>query len=324
MHDWKFEENQLRRMLGLAHYMEREAPKYGIEPDDAFVTGFLGGIDHSLEETGLETRHPGILQDIGPRLSDLILSRNYTPAEYMRTHRCTARKIPAVLLLLWDAELSVGSDGQETEPALRLEELKRMHGEDSRPYRRALETVEWLARQRDRRTDHILLVIDLQDAFRKAKYFDSILQFIRLSRPHYDLVCGTLFCNQEDTDPGYREALGWDGCNGEEKELKKTIHYGPDILFTKHGYGMPDEMLEWLDPKAEYDIVGCDLDACVLAACFQLWDRGIRFNILSEYIYTSYAYGFTHENARMVMRKNFGDRYCRNTAKLFRDRKWNL
>ena len=112
--------------------------------------------------------------------------------------------------------------------------------------------------------------------------------------------------------------------SGEEAELRKTVHYDPDILFSKHGYGMPERMLKWLDPEVEYDIVGCDLDACVLAVCFQLWDRGIRFHILSEYVYTGFSSGFTHENVRMIMRKNFGDRYCRNTANLFKKRGWKL
>ena len=323
MEVWKFEQKKLERMLGVAHYMEKEAPRYGIHPDDAFATGFLGALDRSFEDSDLNLQDYGV-PEAGPRLKDILLSRHCTPMEYMRTHHCTARKIPKELLLFWDAELSVGENGQKIEPALRLEELLRLYGPDARSYRGALETAKWLARQKDRRTDHVLLVVDLQDAFRKAPYFENIQQFIRLARVNYDLICGTLFCNREETDPGYREALGWDGCNGEEAELRKTVHYDPDILFTKHGYGMPDSMLEWLDPEVEYDVVGCDLDACVLAVCYQLWDRGIRFHILSEYIYTGYTSGFTHENVRMVMRRNFGDRYCRNTANMFKVRGWRL
>ena len=324
MHNRKYEENQLRRMLGLARYMEREAPGYSVDPDDAFVTGFFGGIGHSPEKTESGTQDCGILRDTGAHLSDLAIAKNLTPAEYMRIHRCTAKKIPGELLLLWKAELSVGEDGREIGPVMRLRELKDIHGEESRPYQCALETAEWLARQKDRRTGRILLVIDLQDAFRKAEYSDKVAQFVRLARPNYDLVCGTVFCNPEETDPGYREALGWDGCSGTEEELKKTVCCEPDILFVKHGYGMPEEMLEWLDPKAEYDVTGCDSDACVLAVCFQLWDRGIRFHILSEYIYTGFASGFTHDNVEMIMQKNFGDRFCRNTAELFEKRGWPL
>ena len=32
MENKKIEENRVRRMLGLAHYMEKEAPRYGIDP----------------------------------------------------------------------------------------------------------------------------------------------------------------------------------------------------------------------------------------------------------------------------------------------------
>lgn len=324
MENKKIEENRARRMLGLAHYMEKEAPRYGIDPAEAFLTGFLSGIEHSLEYTDLEKQYTEILRWIGPQFKDILCEKSCTPAEYMRAFRFTARKIPKTLLLLWEAELSIGMNGEEIDPILRLEEIKNIYGRDSRPYWHALETSEWLALQKDRRRDHVLLVIDLQDAFRKAPYFDSVSQFIRLARPYYDLVCGTFFCNREETDPGYREALGWDGCSGEEAELRKTVHYDPDVLFSKHGYGMPERMLKWLDPEVEYDIVGCDLDACVLAVCFQLWDRGIRFHILSEYVYTGFSSGFTHENVRMIMRKNFGDRYCRNTANLFKNRGWKL
>jgi hypothetical protein len=59
-------------------------------------------------------------------------------------------------------------------------------------------------------------------------------------------------------------------------------------------------------PVIRYQLIGCDADACLLASGFYLWDKGVEFEILSDYIYSN-AKDVDIEQTMKIMRRNFGD-----------------
>ena len=61
-----------------------------------------------------------------------------------------------------------------------------------------------------------------------------------------------------------------------------------------------------IEEDIEIHIIGCDIDACVMAICFQLWDNNItNFKVLTKYCYTT-AKDFSKEDIIKIMKRNFG------------------
>lgn len=82
---------------------------------------------------------------------------------------------------------------------------------------------------------------------------------------------------------------------------------GLGVLFRAvHGYGTP-ELSQYISKDDEVTVVGCDTDACVLALCFQLWDMGVNFEVLTDYVYTTSTNKAVIDGSIEIMKRNFGD-----------------
>ena len=179
-----------------------------------------------------------------------------------------------------------------------------------------------------------LLVIDLQKQFRdKNGEYEKCLRYIEEHRKDYQFIFSTIFFQNTkkdfkrktpvdinglafhqppQTNPNYMLHLNWNGC----KDVKNSdLEYmRPDdekCIIPKTGYSDNSEppMLTSVcfGFNDEIHIIGCDLDACVMAICFQLWDAGYtNFKVLSEYCYTT-AEDFTKDDVLKIMRRNFGN-----------------
>lgn len=145
----------------------------------------------------------------------------------------------------------------------------------------------------------ILLVIDVQPAFKVEPYYSKIIEYINNNRNKYDKIIATRFINYHNSL--YVTKLDYSDCMKREK-----LAFKPDILIGKSSYGLNVRNCLKLFNNEHIDIIGCDTDACVLATCFQLWDYNINFKILKDYIYSSGGEDIS-KSAYDIIIRNFGE-----------------
>lgn len=143
----------------------------------------------------------------------------------------------------------------------------------------------------------ILLCIDLQKQFR-ADGYDECLAFIEEQQSSYDKIVATLFVNDKKVNANYIKKLGWKDC---QDAKPNDLDFKADQIVIKNGYGFPSGFFSKDD---HIDIIGCETDACILATCFSLWDDGIDFSVLWDYVYTSAK--IKDKELRKVFERNFG------------------
>lgn len=142
-----------------------------------------------------------------------------------------------------------------------------------------------------------LLVIDLQKQF-KGEGYDKCLEYIREHREDYDMVIATLFENNRRVNGNFVKKLKWRGCRDVSFG---NLEFKADQIYPKYGYGLHRDVFSKTD---KVDVIGCETDACVLATCFNLWDDGVDFNVLWDYVYTSAD--IDEDELRKIYRRNFG------------------
>lgn len=149
-------------------------------------------------------------------------------------------------------------------------------------------------------SDRILLVIDLQHQFRDNDgRYELILDRVRniIKNEEYSEVIGTNCINYKQSN-WVRLGL-WAGCINSMDKLE----YTPDKVIYKHGYGL--DSYKALDIDKEYDIVGFDTNACVLKIALDMFDRGYKFRVLSQYCYSQTGRE-KHEDGLRVLKATIG------------------
>lgn len=167
----------------------------------------------------------------------------------------------------------------------------------------------------------ILLIIDLQKEFadvdNNLQNYNKLIQFVKENgnKGSYDKIISTCFRNGEN--PNFRCNLNWCECDNTNIDSLEYVSYIEKLIHTiifKDGYSdrsdriisVIKELNNTIPEDADIDIIGCDIDACVMAICFQLWDAGItNFKVLTEFCYTT-AKDFTKEEVVKIMKRNFG------------------
>lgn len=167
----------------------------------------------------------------------------------------------------------------------------------------------------------ILLIVDLQKEFadidNDLQNYNKLIQFVKENgnKGSYDKIISTCFRNDEN--PSFRYNLNWyecDNANIDSLEYLNDIDESIHSIILKDGYGDRSDCVvstiqnfnNTIPEDADVDIIGCDIDACVMAICFQLWDAGItNFKVLTEFCYTT-AKNFTKEEIVEIMKRNFG------------------
>lgn len=168
----------------------------------------------------------------------------------------------------------------------------------------------------------ILLIVDLQKEFAgvdgNSDNYDKVMEFVKENgnKGYYDKIISTYFRNGEN--PNFRCNLNWYECGDTSLNSLEYLDYidkSITTIYTKEGYATKDNYLpkeiklfnEDIPKDAEIHIVGCDIDACIMAICFQLWDAGItNFKVLTEFCYTT-AKDFSKEEVIKIMKRNFGN-----------------
>ena len=163
----------------------------------------------------------------------------------------------------------------------------------------------------------VLLAIDLQPQFKdNAGQYEKCISFISSHTKDFYIVASA-FANK----PGsmYEKHLGWTGCRDVDMSM---LEFPFHDYVEKSGYSL-NEHNKFISsehmwkriaagrqhtglPAMRYYLMGCDADACVMATAFSLWDMGLDFVILEDYIYTT-AEEFSKSDILKIMKRNFGD-----------------
>ena len=126
-----------------------------------------------------------------------------------------------------------------------------------------------------------LLVIDAQSEFANKTQMNLISAYIRYNSSEYARIFRTIFRNEENSS--FFSVLNWDKCTNPKTD--NSIYSHETIL--KGTYGIPNRLIEKLKHYDSVDIIGCDIEACVLATCFQLFDAGIKFTVKTDLCFSS-------------------------------------
>ncbi|MGN0961013.1 MAG: isochorismatase family protein [Christensenellales bacterium] len=149
----------------------------------------------------------------------------------------------------------------------------------------------------------ILIVVDMQNGFITDKniYLKNKINTLFKSN-FYDKIILTKFINDVNRNPLYQKCLNWHKLTTQqEQEFCIDIPENATILI-KYGYGLNQKDLEYLVSLNvnTIDICGLEAEACVYAIALQLFDLGIKPNILANYV-------DLNEQMQKIYVKQFGD-----------------
>lgn len=137
---------RIAHMHGVAEYMYKNAPKYGLIPEEMYFLGLNHDIGYINNKEQHEEFGAELLSNVGitKPLSDAIKWHGTSPQEYTSINFCSDVDIPRKLVLLWEADMHVDMSGKDVGYDIRLEDIKDRHGMNSEPYRKCCDTVNWL------------------------------------------------------------------------------------------------------------------------------------------------------------------------------------
>lgn len=145
-----------------------------------------------------------------------------------------------------------------------------------------------------------LLVVDVQREFVKdkigEKVYSKCLNYIAEHHNEYTAIIAAVYINKDN--PNMQRLLNWDECKRIE-----LLDFVPDIQIEHSGYSIKD--YPYVQKTDTIDIIGFDTDACVLSACFHIFDLGCGMNILTELMWSSGGKKM-HEAGLTVMKRQFG------------------
>ena len=150
--------------------------------------------------------------------------------------------------------------------------------------------------------NNILLAIDVQKEFKdiNGKY-EKCIDYINNYKDQYDKVVVTAFKNNKSINSGFIKKLKYKDCQDVELDSLEFNSHNMQIVY-KFGYGLP---IGFFNQKDNIYIIGCNIDSCVLATCFNLWDDNINFKILKDYVYTNNT-KYSWKDIEPIYIRNFG------------------
>lgn len=155
----------------------------------------------------------------------------------------------------------------------------------------------------------VLLVVDLQSEFLNED-IENCLEYINEHGDSYDKIIATTFRRDDNVNYNFVQHMDHKALKFKKAKIDTLLCRKEDVIsIVKNGYSFnenPHDLNELLAPTDIIDIIGCDLDACVMAICFTLWDQNREFRVLTDYCYTT-AKSFTKDDVIKIMKRNFGD-----------------
>ena len=155
----------------------------------------------------------------------------------------------------------------------------------------------------------VLLVVDLQPEF-LTEDAEKCLQYIEDKGDSYDRIIATYFRRDDNKNYNFIQHMDHRALKFKKSKINSLVCNKELVIsIVKNGYSFNegvDDLNKLLRPTDVIDVIGCDLDACVMAICFTLWDQNREFRVLTDYCYTT-AKSFTKEDVIKIMKRNFGD-----------------
>jgi hypothetical protein len=115
-----------------------------------------------------------------------------------------------------------------------------------------------------------LLIVDLQPCFNPSK---DLVEKIRMKAKSAPTVIQTRFVEGNKL---FQTVLNYSPNNQSLDVCIKDM----GMILTKTGYGLDKKELDLLkdliDPFDSVEVCGMEIDSCILAICFQVWDIGIQ------------------------------------------------
>lgn len=152
-----------------------------------------------------------------------------------------------------------------------------------------------------------ILAVDIQKEFVKdrqgEKIYKKCIEFLKAEGAYFTVVA-PIYINKKNPNMG--RLLDW----REMREIE-PLEFTPDFTVAHSGYAI--EEYPSFCPGDKVHVIGFDTDACVLSACFDLFNKGVDFDIWLDMVWSSGGKKM-HEAGLTVMERQFG-RAVSNSAK---------
>ena len=145
MSDLKVNLNNLGlHSAGVARYMYENAYKYDLQKEEMYTLGLLHDVGKLMSDDDHENAGAMLMDHLRYKYAEFIAWHGTTPTDYlMNTMR---EKVPAELLLLWEADNRIDQHGVDVGYEGRLEDIGTRYGKESQEYKIAEEIIEYLRR----------------------------------------------------------------------------------------------------------------------------------------------------------------------------------
>ena len=129
----KISKERVSHMHAVAEYMYDNAKYYGLEKDkeQLYVIGLIHDVGSVRDKTNHEENSADILSKVrlDDKYIDIIKYHGSSPEQYCIDHNIDEGEIPAELLLLWEADLHIGPNGEYMSFDERIQEMIQRHRE---------------------------------------------------------------------------------------------------------------------------------------------------------------------------------------------------
>lgn len=133
----------------------------------------------------------------------------------------------------------------------------------------------------------VLLLIDYQKGFKSDCSKATIPAIERLAkRGGWDDIIQTMWLNSKEPDSPYIQNLGYTENSAYDRGHALVTKFKDAKIFTRYDkYScVEDGLVRLLHGNTMTYIAGWESDACVLGTCFDLFDKGVPFRIVTDCI----------------------------------------
>ena len=100
----------------------------------------------------------------------------------------------------------------------------------------------------------------------------------------------------------YENRLDYHAMMMDDPKATIALQHQPDMIIHRNTYSGAKEIIDWFGRNIEVQLCGFELDACILATAFGLWDVGIPFVVMSELS----GSGVNREAMKALYQRQFG------------------
>ncbi len=127
----KIDNGRIQHMHDVAEYMYENAKDYELDniKDKLYVIGLIHDVGSIINRASHEEYGADLLSAMGleEKYVDIIRYHGSSPEQYCEDHNITEEDIPKELLLLWEADLHIGPDGQYMSFKERIDDMINTH-----------------------------------------------------------------------------------------------------------------------------------------------------------------------------------------------------